>query len=161
METVEEFLAHAVNLEREAAQRFGLLAEAMEAGGNTEVGRLFRRLADYSRMHLNDATKRSGFRDIPDLKPDELIWPDLESPESAAIWAADPMIGRGEALQIARDAEQAGLEYYRRIWESTSDPEIKVLAKEFFSEEAEHVAELDRWIEAHRSGQTLPVDKRP
>jgi len=34
LETVEEFLAHAIQLEREAADRFGQLAEAMESGGN-------------------------------------------------------------------------------------------------------------------------------
>lgn len=160
MHTIEEFLAHAVNLEREAAERFGMLADAMDASGNEEVGRLFRRLADYSRMHLTDAQMRTGFREIPDLKPEDLVWPDLESPESAAIWAADPMIGRAAALEVARDAEQAGLEYYKQIFQTTTDPEIKAMAKEFTAEEEQHVAELNRWIEAHHAGLPLPADQR-
>jgi rubrerythrin len=57
---------------------------------------------------------------------------------------------------VALDAETAGLEFYRNVLNSTDDPEIKVLAKEFVDEEAEHVAELKRWIELHQSGQTLP-----
>ena len=65
METVEEFLAHAIQLEREAADRFSQLADAMESCGNREVAKLFRQLADYSRLHLADARLRSGFRDIP------------------------------------------------------------------------------------------------
>ncbi len=46
MQSVEEFLAYAIALESEAADRFGQLADAMDACGNREVGKLFRRLAD-------------------------------------------------------------------------------------------------------------------
>ncbi|MFO1125366.1 MAG: ferritin family protein [Methylocystis sp.] len=158
MESVEEFLAYAINLELEAANRYGMLADAMEAGGNHEVGKLFRRLADYSRLHLAEARARGGFREIPKMRPDEFVWPGFESPETAAIWAADPFIGREQALEIARDAETAGLDYYQRVLDSTSDPEIKTLAREFVAEERSHVAELDKWIAANKAGQTLTVD---
>jgi rubrerythrin len=158
MQTVEEFLAYTIHLEREAATRFGQLADAMESCGNREVGKLFRRLADYSRLHLADAQARSGFREIPVMKTGDLVWPGLESPETAAIWAADPLIGREQALEIALDAETAGLEYYKNILDATDDPEIKALAKEFVAEESGHVAELQKWIAAHKAGQALPVD---
>jgi rubrerythrin len=150
--SVEEFLAHAIRLESEAADRFGQLADAMDACGNREVGKLFRRLADYSRLHLADARARSGFRAMPDLKHDEYVWPGLESPETAAIWAADPFMGREQALEIALEAEMASQDYYQSALEATDDPEIRVLAKEFAEEEGEHVAELRKWIAAHRSG---------
>lgn len=158
MQSVEEFLAYAVNLESEAADRFGQLADAMEACGNREVGRLFRRLADYSRLHLADARARSGFRDIPVMKPDEFIWPGLESPETAAIWAADPFMSREAALEIALDAETASHDYYQSVLDTTTDPEIKVLAREFAEEESEHVAELQKWIAAHKTRQAWPAD---
>ena len=109
-------------------------------------------------MHLADAKARSGFRDIPDLKPEDFKWPELESPETAAIWAADPFIGREQALEIALDAEAAGYEYLRKIRDTTTDPEIKVLAKEFTTEESGHVSELKKWIAAHRAGQPAPAD---
>ena len=32
---------------------------------------------------LADAKARSGFRELPELRHDEFVWPDLESPESA------------------------------------------------------------------------------
>ena len=158
MQSVEEFLAYAINLEQEAATRFGQLADAMEACGNREVSKLFRRLSDYSRLHLADARARSGFREIPKMKHDEFVWPGMESPETAAIWAVDPFIGREQALEIALDAETAGYEYYKNVWDTTSDPEIKALAKEFAEEESAHVAELQKWVAAHKSGQSLPVD---
>lgn len=158
MESVEEFLAYAINLELEAANRYAQLADAMEACGNHEVCKLFRRLADYSRLHLSEARARGGFRDIPKMKPDDFVWPDLESPETAAIWAADPFIGRGQALEIALDAETAGLDYYQRVLDTTTDPEIKTLAKEFVAEERSHVAELNKWIAANKAGVTLTVE---
>ena len=158
MNTVEEFLAYAVKLEEEAALRFGELADAMVSCGNSEVGKLFRRLSDYSRMHLADARSRAAFRDIPTKAPSEFEWPDVESPETAAIWAADPFIGRDQALEIARDAEMASLNYYKTIFETTSDPEIRVLAKEFYEEETEHVREIQKWIAACADGKRLPTD---
>lgn len=151
MQSVEEFLAYAIKIEQEAALRFGQLADAMEAAGNGEVGKLFRRLANASRAHLNEARARSGFRDIPEMGSDEFVWPDLESPETAAIWAADPLIGREQALEIGLAAETAGLDYYKSIFETTTDPEIKILAKQFIEEESGHVAALEKSIALHKT----------
>jgi len=158
VQTVEEFLAHAIQLEREAADRFAQLAEAMEAGGNKEVSKLFHQLAHYSRLHLADARNRSGFRDIPKLHPDEFVWPDDESPEAAAIWAADPLIGPDEALVTALAAERAGLDYYASVQATATNPEIIAFATEFVEEESGHVAELNRWIEARAAGHKMPAE---
>ncbi|WP_424363792.1 ferritin-like domain-containing protein [Methylocystis parvus] len=155
---VEDFLAHAIQLESEAATRFGQLADAMATNGNEQVSKLFRRLSDYSRLHLSDAKARSGFRELPELRRDEFVWPDLESPESAAIWGADPFIGREEALNIALQAELAGLDYYQSVHDTTDDPETKILAKEFVEEERDHVSELRKWIAAHTAGDKLPSE---
>jgi rubrerythrin len=158
MKSVEEFLAYALQLEQEAATRYDQLAEAMESCGNRDVGKLFRRLAGYSRAHLATSRARSGFRDVPAMKPSDFVWRGFESPETAAIWAADPLIGREQALEIALDAETAGLEYYKSILETTSDPEIKALAGEFVAEESDHVAELGKWMAAHKAREALPID---
>jgi rubrerythrin len=157
MESVETFLAYAIRVEQEAALRFGQLADAMEACGNRDVGSLFRRLSDYSRLHLADARAQSGFRDIPKMASEDFEWPDLESPETAAIWAADPFIGRSEALEIALAAEQAGYDYYKKILDETDDPEVRALAREFVEEESAHVAELRKWIAANTIGEASPV----
>jgi rubrerythrin len=157
MENVEEFLAHAIQLEREAADRFDQLADAMETSGNAPVAKLFRQLGEYSRMHLADARERSGFRKLPDLGPGDFSWPDSESPETAAIWAADPLIGPEEALETALAAEMAGLEYYAGVLDTATDPEIVAFAKEFVEEEQGHVAELKRWIKARKQGKPAPA----
>ena len=160
MDSVEEFLAYSIELEQEAALRFGELADSMDACGNREVGKLFRQLADYPACTLPTRMARSGFREIPAKKPGDFEWPGLESPEAAAIWAADPMIGREQALEIALDAaETSGYEYLQERSRYDPDPEIKAMAKEFVVEESEHVAELQKWIAAHKAGKPLPVDR--
>jgi rubrerythrin len=80
------------------------------------------------------------------MAPGEFHWPNLESPEAAAIWAADPLISREQALEIGLAAEMAGLGYYKNIFETTTDPEIKILAKQFIEEESGHVAALEKSI---------------
>jgi len=159
MESVELFLAYSIKLEEEAALRFDQLADAMASAGNREVGKLFRRLADYSRLHMRTARDRSGFHELPKFKPGEFEWPDIESPETAAIWAADPFIGREQALQVALAAESASLAYYQGILDSTRDPQVRAFAKEFVEEETQHVAELERWLALHLRGEPLPVDR--
>jgi rubrerythrin len=159
MQSVEEFLAYSIKLEQEAAARYDELADAMVSCGNREVGKLFRILADYSRKHLAVSRARSGFRDVPAMETKDFAWEGLESPERAAIWAADPLIGREEALEIALEAEGEGLDYYQKILDTTRDPEIKALAKGFVAEESGHVAELRKWIAAHKAGKPLPIDR--
>lgn len=157
VDSVETFLAYSIKLEEEAALRFGQLADAMNTAGNREVAQLFRRLAHYSRLHLNEARARAGFRRIPRIEPGEFHWPDLESPEAAAIWSADPLIGREQALEVALAAEQAGYAYYSGILATTQDPQIRAFAKEFAEEESQHVAELERWLALHRARLPFPV----
>ena len=94
-----------------------------------------------------DAQARAGFRDVPKPAPEEYAWPDIESPETAAIWAADPFISREVALKIALDAEAARLNDDQSALNLSDDPETKILAKEFVEEEREHAA-----------GLPLPID---
>jgi len=155
MESVEEFLVYTMKLEEEAALRFAQLADAMVSSGNCEVGKLFRRLSGFSRMHYADAKERAGL-DVPQMQTEKFNWPDIESPETAAIWAADPFIGREQALEIALEAECASLDYYRSILDSTQDAEIKACAREFVGEESHHVAELIKWIGTHHASEKRP-----
>lgn len=157
MKSVEEFLAYAIKLEEEAMLRFGELADSMETYGNAEVGKLFRKLSEYSKWHMGDAKARAGFREIPEMAHDEFNWPQGESPERAAIWGADPFLARDEALAIALEAEKAGLGFYAHVLETSDDPEIKALCKEFVAEETEHVQELEKWIAAAKGGKPMPA----
>lgn len=151
MNDIETFLAHAIRLEEEAAVRFDELADACTTYGNAEVAGFFRQMAEFSRLHLADARARGGFRTLPDLPPGDSIWPDGQSPEAAGYEATDPFVHVADALEIALQSEKNGLAFYAEIAETTTDPEIRAMAREFTEEEADHVTQLEAWIARHNA----------
>ena len=148
MNDVERFLAHAVQLEREAARRYEELSAAMQTEGNGELKTFFARMAHYSRLHLAQASARAGFRDLPPLRPDEFEWPEGTSPEMAAWAGVDAQMDGLAALLLALDGERRGHAYYATMAATTTDAELRAIATEFADEESEHVAELQRLIAA-------------
>ncbi|OGU22908.1 MAG: rubrerythrin [Hydrogenophilales bacterium RIFOXYD1_FULL_62_11] len=159
MEDINLFLAHAVELEREAARRYEELADSMRTDGNVAVEAFFRQMAVFSRKHLALAVERGGFRQIPALTPTEYVWPDGLSPEQFDWIGVDCMIDVNNALAIALDGERRGHAFYANIEAITGDPEVRVMAQEFAAEEAEHVAELEKWIGRYATqSSTRPSD---
>jgi rubrerythrin len=148
MNNVEVFLAHAIQLEREAARRYEELSHAMGSDGNAQLKEFFTRMAHFSRLHLADAMARGGFRDIPVLRPEQFQWPDGIAPEVADWVGVDAFMDVRSALALALDSEQRGHAYYAAVAASTLDPELKALATEFADEEAGHLAELQKLIAA-------------
>ena len=148
MNDVERFLAHAIQLEREAARRYEELAAAMGTEGNRELKAFFGRMAHYSRLHLAQAAERGGFRELPVLAPDEFEWPDGTSPETAGWAGVDAQMDARAALELALDGERSGHAYYAAMAATTSDAELRAIAAEFASEEAEHVFELEKLLKA-------------
>jgi rubrerythrin len=144
MNNVERFLAHAIQLEREAARRYEELAAAMVTDGNRELQSFFGRMAYFSRRHLAEAQARGGFREVPNLAPSEYEWPDGTAPETAGWEGVDALMSPSEALGLALVSERRGHAYYATIAATTGDPEVRVLAKQFAEEEAEHVRELEK-----------------
>ena len=124
MDDVNLFLAHAIQLERDAARRFEDLMHSMQTVGNSEVENLFRRLGDFSRRHLKLAMARGGFRDIPVLSPVEFQWPDGVTPEAAGWHGVDDGLDVLGALRVALAGERSGHDYYDAIATGTGDPEV-------------------------------------
>lgn len=151
MNNVELFLAHAIQLEREAARRYEELSAAMGTDGNVELKSFFNRMAHFSRLHLADAMARGGFREVPVLSPEEFSWPDGVAPEVADWAGADAFMDAHSALLLAMDSEQRGHAYYAAVAATTTDAELKALATEFADEEAEHLAELTKLLAAAKA----------
>ena len=148
MNDVERFLAHAIQLEREAARRYEELSAAMGTEGNRELKAFFGRMAHFSRLHLAQAAERGGFRELPVLQPDEFEWPDGTSPETAGWAGVDALMSPRAALDLALASERSGHAYYAAMAATTTDAELRDIASEFASEEAEHVRELEKLIAA-------------
>ena len=144
--TLDEFLGFAVKVEEDAALHFDEIAIAMEDCGNAEVGKLFRQLAGFSRLHLAEAKSRAGAIDAKAMIPPEYVWPDHATPERTSLWAGDPALSRVDALRAALQGEKRGYEFYVAVAATTKVPEVAAMAREFVREEAEHVKVLEAWI---------------
>lgn len=147
MKTVPEFLAHAIALEEESASRFDELADALEVHHNGDVVGLFRKMAHFSRLHLEEARQRAAGLDLPHYAPWEFQWPDAESPETVGVDEAHYKMTPHHALKAALASEKRGHAFYAGVaHDGTVDGEVKRLATEFADEEAEHIALLEDWL---------------
>lgn len=153
MESPSLFLAHAVRLEAAAAQRSEELADAMQTWGNKEVEAFFRKMAEYSRLHLKDAMNRAGFRAYSEIPQDGYTWPDGVPPESTDWWAVDGLLDIGGAIEMALAGEKRGHEYYAGVARATSNPTVRAMAEEFAAEEAEHVEMLEEIQRRYLAGK--------
>lgn len=136
------FLAHSVELESEARERYLELAEAMAEHNNEPVAGFFTRMADESRLHLEEVAEIAEQHHLPDLKAWEFDWPEEESPEAASYEAVHYRMTLRQAMLLALDNERAAERFYRSFAESSDDDETRRLASQFAAEEASHAAHL-------------------
>jgi rubrerythrin len=141
--TLPEFLAHAIALEREAAERYLELADMMETY-NDAVSQLFRDMVRYSNLHHDSIVERARGIELPTLRSWQYRW--SAPPEAGGDEAFDPLLDPYNALRYARENELRAMQYYSKVGEQSSDAEVKRLAAEFAAEETEHVEALDDWL---------------
>lgn len=147
MDSVAEFMVHAITLEDESARRFDELASALAAHNNARgVVELFRKMEHFSKQHLADALDRAADMQLPRLQPWEFKWPDEESPEAADMGESHYQMTIWHALSLALDSEKRGHAFYAALAEKAADATVRRLAAEFAEEEAEHVQILEEWI---------------
>ena len=146
LKSLDEFLSYAVKVEEDAAIHFERLASAMEVCGNRDVANLFSQLGGYSRLHLQEAKAKSAAHNAVLKLPANSAWPDQETPERTALWAGHPSLSRLDALKAALQGERRGFEFYYAVAGTTTDAQIREVAREFVKEETEHVDTLKEWI---------------
>lgn len=138
--SLPEFLAHALALEHEAAERYLALADMMEAHRNDAVSALFRDMVHYSRQHHASIAERAQGVELPTLRPGQFRW------SRAQEAGFDATLDAHAALAYARTNEVRAMEYYAEVGRNATDTEVRRLAAEFAAEEAEHVDMLDDWL---------------
>lgn len=146
LQSVEDFLAFAIEVEQDAARHFDSLAASMADSGNDEVATLFRQLAGYSRLHLAAARARAAQRHLPVELPAEYVWPDHVVAEHTPTTQADPRMTRLDGLRVALQGERRGQAFYLMVGAEATNADVTALAKEFAKEEAEHVRVLEGWV---------------
>jgi len=76
----------------------------------------------------------------PILDENEIDWGDGEAPETVDLGDVDYLMAPHEALQLALKAEQRAKAFFDDLLARASDDEVRRFAREFATEEQEHVA---------------------
>jgi rubrerythrin/ferredoxin len=147
MTSLDKFLSYSVKTEEDSALHYEELSADMEARGDSDIAKLFKQLGEYSRLHLEEAKAKCKRYDAKLELPASSAWPNNTSPEMAQPWAGDHDMTRLDALKLALQGERRGFEFYYAVANTTTDKQIRSVAKEFVREETEHVETLKLWIE--------------
>ncbi|MCG8507820.1 MAG: ferritin family protein [Rhodospirillales bacterium] len=149
LKTVEDFLAHALALESEVAEKYEEIADSMSVHNNRMVAELLHKLARASQKHAAEMRIRTEGRTLPAIAPWDFQWGDGNAPETPSMDDAHYLMTPRHALQLARDAEIQAQNYYTSVADSSPNPAVRDLALEFAYEEAEHVDLVNRLIERY------------
>jgi len=142
------FLAHSLELESEARERYAELAESMGVHHNRPVADFFRRMAAEAEHHLQEVAQLAGDMTLPALKAWEFDWPDAEPPETASYEALHYRMSLRQAMTLALANEHAAQRYYREFANHSGHAGTAAVATRFADEELGHAAQLERMIAA-------------
>lgn len=142
-----ELYAHAIAIEREAAERYAEFAERMDDLGNEATAEVFSRLAGFEAEHLQVLLSRTRELALPQLSGEQYRWLDAGAPETAAREFVFRLLSPRQALGIALHAEQRAQAFFEQVLTTADDPALRALAREMAADEAEHARVLETLLE--------------
>lgn len=157
MQTIQstaELYAHAIAIEREAAERYAEFAGRMADGGNDAVAEVFDRLARFENQHLEKLLKTTRNVQIAEIEPDQFRWLDAGAPETSARELVFRLMTPRNALMIALAAEKRAEAFFERVLMTAADPALRALAREMAADEIQHIALVEQMLE--RTPEPLP-----
>ncbi len=138
----KRFLAHALEMEEEAMNRYRELAEALREHNNLLVADFFEAMAAESAKHLAEVKGIEVPGELPKFAPWDYDWP-ADAPESTSYEAVHYRMDLRRALELALENEREAQAFYAQFAETTTDLETARLAASYAAEEAEHARRLE------------------
>ena len=146
IQSAPELYAHAIAIEREAAERYGELAGRMADEGRDELASVFDTLARMEAEHLDALERRTEDVVLPQIAAAQYQWLDAGAPETAARELIFRLMTPRQALAIALEAEKRAQAFFERVFTTAGDPALRALAREMAAEEQEHVVLIERLL---------------
>jgi rubrerythrin len=151
--TVEEFYAHALAIEREAADRYEEFADYFNARGDDVLEGLCRSLAGLERGHHAQLAAASSRFTLPAIAAQDYRWLEGASPEAAAREALYRIASPRDLLEIALKAECRARDFFLWIAATASSLPVRQLASDMALEELEHVSWVRQALEYRTAGE--------
>lgn len=147
MKTVAHLYAHAIAIEREAAERYSEFAERMDDLGNDAAAEVFGTLARLEAEHLDELLKRTAGMALPELAAHEYAWLDSGAPETAARELVFRLMTPRHALEIALAGEKRAAAFFESVVMRADDAMLRALATEMAADETDHIAMIEKLLE--------------
>ena len=141
-----ELYAHAIAIEREAAERYRELADRMHDLGNPAVAEVFDILANQENEHLQALQRRSEGVAIPSLEIHEYRWLETGPTEIAARELIFRLMTPRSALAIALAAEKRAQALFEHVLMAAPDPALRALAREMAADESAHIVLIEQLL---------------
>ena len=147
--SVEEFYAHALAIEREAAQRYEEFTAYFEDRGDDALAGLCRNLAFMEKGHFDDLAAACANLDLPPVADGRYRWLESDSPEAPAREMLYRIALPRHLLEIALAAEWRAREFFVAITRTSPNRDVRELASVMAAEETEHVKWVRQALEYH------------
>lgn len=155
--TLQDALDFAILVEEEAAERYGDLAEQMEAHNTPAAAEFFRFMILNEAKHGHELTtrRRDLFGNAPSKIDRSMLW-DVEAPDFEDVRAFMPARA---ALDVALHAEEKAYRFFVSITAHVTDPDVRALFVELTEEELLHQDLVQREIDKLPPDASLGADE--
>jgi rubrerythrin len=143
--TLAELMAIALAIENEAVERYGELADVMEAHNNVEVAKLFRRMQQIERKHAEQIREEMARQRVPMPVPTATM-KDADGPETAGYDDVHYLMQPYHALTIALAGEERAARFFTELARTATVAAVRDAAQHLASEEREHVELVRQWL---------------
>lgn len=143
---LEIFMAQAIAMEHEAAQRYEELADAMDMHNNVEVTKLFRTMSDIERKHERALLEQMAWAVAPAVPAPSWEREGHEAPETAASEDMHYLMQPYHALDIALHNEERAARFFDRLAAAATSGPVREAALALAAEEHEHVELVRAWM---------------
>lgn len=137
--TVEEFFAHALAIEHEAAQRYREFQTHFAERGEEVIAGLCANLARLEQEHYEFLLGRCRDFTLPAIDDHGYRWLEWDSPEALSREFVYRVATPRQLMEIALKAEHAARRFFEWVTQTTSDATVRALAAEMAREEDDHV----------------------
>ena len=145
--SVEQFYAHALAIEREAARCYREFQAHFADRGEEVLAGLCGNLAHFEQEHYELLLKGASKMVLPEVAPEQYCWLESGPPECADHDLVYRVATPRQLLEIALRAERNARRFFEWVAGTTANDKVFVLAEDMAREEAEHVQWVTRALE--------------
>jgi rubrerythrin len=147
--TVEEFYAHALAIELEAAERYAEFEKYFRGRGEVVLAGLCANIGRMEGEHFRELVAASRHLTLPAIEPNAYQWLEAGSPEAPARELFYRVASPRDLLEIALQAEVNALAFFHNVALTGDNPEVCKLARQMAEEEKQHVVWVRNAREYH------------